>query len=103
MNGSSGSLVGGSWLYLRECEQASPTLLSALASTLLNLNLAHTYTSATPVIQVSIRRGSMAEGGQNIQGMKVVREVERKKSVNMCFRYSTYIQRKVAFLFPALL
>ncbi|XP_050721570.1 uncharacterized protein LOC127001253 isoform X3 [Eriocheir sinensis] len=48
-----GSLVGGSWLYLRECEQASPTLLSALASTLLNLNRAHTYTSATPVIQIA--------------------------------------------------
>ena len=45
--------MGGSWLFLREFEQASPVVLSALASMLLNLNLAHTYTSGNPVIQVS--------------------------------------------------
>ncbi|XP_045101948.1 dynein-1-alpha heavy chain, flagellar inner arm I1 complex-like isoform X2 [Portunus trituberculatus] len=63
-----GSLVGGSWLYLRECEQASPVVLSALASMLLNLNLAHIYTSANPVIQIGGREVSLNPGAGVILG-----------------------------------
>ncbi|XP_063870908.1 dynein axonemal heavy chain 10-like isoform X4 [Scylla paramamosain] len=63
-----GSLVGGSWLHLRECEQASPAVLSALASMLLNLNLAHTYTSANPVIQIGGHEVSLNPGAGVILG-----------------------------------
>ncbi|XP_069945849.1 dynein axonemal heavy chain 10-like isoform X2 [Cherax quadricarinatus] len=47
-----GSLIGGSWLFLRDCNLATPAILATLASTLLSIYHAHTYTSSSPVIQI---------------------------------------------------
>lgn len=49
---SIGGLGGGSWVFLRECSVAPPLMLAALAATLLNIHHAHTYTPASPIIQV---------------------------------------------------
>ncbi|XP_042227080.1 uncharacterized protein LOC121869635 [Homarus americanus] len=48
-----GSLIGGSWLFLRDCTRATPMILATLAATLLNIHHAHTFTSSSPVIQIA--------------------------------------------------
>nr|XP_045619033.1 uncharacterized protein LOC123770899 [Procambarus clarkii] len=48
-----GSLIGGWWLLLREVSLATPAILASLASTLLNIHRAHTYTPSSPVIQIN--------------------------------------------------
>ncbi|KAK3856109.1 hypothetical protein Pcinc_037532 [Petrolisthes cinctipes] len=49
----SGALGGGSWVFLRECNVAPPLVLAALSATLLSIHHAHTYTPASPILQVA--------------------------------------------------
>ncbi|XP_064083938.1 uncharacterized protein LOC135199712 [Macrobrachium nipponense] len=48
-----GTVIGGWWTVFRDCTAATPTVLSALASTLLAIHQAHSHTTSTPVIQIA--------------------------------------------------
>lgn len=57
-----GSVVGGSWLVLRACTEASPSLLATLASTLLLMHRARTHDTATPVIPIAGQESAVHPG-----------------------------------------
>ncbi|XP_037781858.1 dynein heavy chain 10, axonemal-like [Penaeus monodon] len=57
-----GSVVGGSWLVLRACTEASPSLLATLASTLLLMHRARTHDTATPVIPIAGQEAAVHPG-----------------------------------------